>query len=209
MLLPPSLGQVVLSQETRNPVSTSVNDRFVELMRDWLCSLPHDLRVLFEAKDDPNLERSARELATGAIMTVLHENAKHGEFFDYVDDAILVRQAMGEVKINGGEDAGAFCERFGEYFETLDDDLSLCKEVVGGDVFAWIAAKVTAVNKAVYKSKKVARYLDDEEDSELLYDAGLEFQTDYPVDAELLDGRLKKLDTLLAPIQRKAESQRR
>ena len=46
-------------------VSTPQDDsrQFLTTMSRWLVSLPHDLRILFEAKDEPNLDRVAREAA--------------------------------------------------------------------------------------------------------------------------------------------------
>ena len=190
-------------------VSSEQKQRFLSLIRDWLCSLPHDVKVLFEAKDDPNLDRKARELATGAIVFLLNPESSSGpEFVEYADDVVLLRQVLRDVKALGGEFAGDFCGRFGEYYESLDEDLSLCETVMGGDVYAWIASKVPFLTNQIYKGKKVAQYLDRDEDSELLYDDGLAFQTEYPIDEEQLEMRLKKVETLLEPLRRKAIAQR-
>src|SRR5262245_17582711 len=53
--------------------------RFVELFKSWLVSLPHDLKIAFEAMDDENLPRGSREIAVGAIMYVVSPN-------DFVSD---------------------------------------------------------------------------------------------------------------------------
>ena len=48
-----------------------VERRFLATVSEYLVSLPFDLKVLFEAKDDPDLDRKARETACGAILYVL------------------------------------------------------------------------------------------------------------------------------------------
>ena len=61
-----------------------------------------------------------------------------------------------------------------------------------------------------YKGKKVAGYLDDDELSELLYEDGLAFATEYPVDEDDLADRFKKASTIIEVIQRrKAEEDRK
>ena len=51
-----------------------MESKFVELVRDWLVSLPHDLKIAFDAMDDENLPRSVREVAAGVIAYVVSPN---------------------------------------------------------------------------------------------------------------------------------------
>jgi hypothetical protein len=178
--------------------------RFLALITQWLLSLPHDLKVLFEAKDDPNLERDAREAAAGGILHALNPDTTPDEkFISYADDTIMVRLALRAVADKGGEGAGDFRRRFEEYYETLDEDLDLCKRVMG-DTFTWIAGKVEHLNRQVYKGKKVPQYIDDDESVETLYEDGLAFATEYPIDEAKLGMRLKRPETLLEPLRRRA-----
>ena len=52
-------------------MDADIGRRFVDTMRGWLISLPHDLKILYEATSDENLDRASRELATGAIIYVV------------------------------------------------------------------------------------------------------------------------------------------
>ena len=183
--------------------------RYLSTVSGWLVSLPHDLKVLFEAKDEPNLERSARELAAGAILYILSPDTSGAEpFVAFADDAILLREALRAISERGGEGASAFRDRFAEYYDTIEDDLALCKEAMG-DAYDWLFEKINGLNKLVYKGKKVQQYIDDEEQSEILYEDGLAFATDYPIDEEKLGMRLKKPETLLEPLRRRAAEEKR
>jgi len=51
--------------------SIAEESKFVELVRGWLVSLPHDLKIAFDAMDDENLPRPAREAAAGVIAYVV------------------------------------------------------------------------------------------------------------------------------------------
>jgi hypothetical protein len=183
--------------------------RFLSTISEWLLALPHDLKVLFEAKDEPNLERSAREMAAGAILYILTPDTSSDEkFVGFADDAIILRAALRAIVANGGEGAPAFRERFAEYFENMDADLELCHQAMG-ETYTWFAGKVDTLHKHVYKGKKVPQYIDDDESVELLYEDGLAFATDFPIDENKLGMRLKRPETLLEPLRRKAAEEKK
>jgi hypothetical protein len=177
-------------------------------MSGWLVSLPHDLRVLFEAKDEPNLERDARETAAGAILYVLNPESARDNFVEFADDAILLHLALKAIAEKGGEGVEAFRERFEEHYSSLDEDLDVCRQAMG-DTWEWLASKVDKLSKQVYRNKKVPQFIDDDESAEVLYEDSLAFATDYAVDEDKLGMRLKKAETLLDPLRRKAADEKK
>jgi uncharacterized membrane protein YkvA (DUF1232 family) len=190
-------------------IAQDLGRRFLSTISEWLLALPHDLKVLYEAKDDPNLERESREIAAGAILYILTPDTSSDEkFVGFADDAIILRVALRSIVAKGGEAAPAFRERFEEYFVNLDADLALCEQAMG-DTYTWFAGKVDHLNRQVYKSKKVPTYIDDDEPAELLYEDGLAFATDYPLDENKLQMRLKRPETLLEPLRRKVAEEKK
>jgi hypothetical protein len=183
--------------------------QFLSTVSRWLASLPHDLRVLFEAKDEPNLDRVAREAAAGAIVYVLTpDTTTDVDFVRFADDAILLRQVLAFVVERGGEGAADFKERFADYYGSLDEDLVVCKQAMG-DTYDWLAGKVQNLGKLVYKGKKLQTYLDDDSAAEELYEDSLAFATDYTIDESKLSMRLKKPESLLDPLKRKADADKK
>ncbi|MBK7078942.1 MAG: hypothetical protein IPH44_42425 [Myxococcales bacterium] len=186
--------------------------RFVELFKTWLVSLPHDLKIAIEAMDDENLPRSARELAVGTIMYVVSPNDfvsdRNEAVASFADDAILLRLAMLAVVADGGEDGVAFRERFSELFEGLDEDLKICRGLMG-DLMTWLEGKVAGLRTQIYKGKKLALYLDNDEAREILYEDGLAFRTDYPVDDKIIGDKLKKASTVLDVMRRRRTEEQR
>jgi uncharacterized membrane protein YkvA (DUF1232 family) len=183
--------------------------RFLSLVSGWLLALPHDLKVLFEAKDDPNLERDARETAAGAILYVLNPDPPGEEkFVGFADDAILLRAALRAIIEQGGEGSPDFRNRFEEYYESLDAELELCHQAMG-ETYTWLLAKVEHLRKQSYKGKKVPQYIDDEESADLVYEDSLAFATDFPIDEDKLGMRLKRPETLLEPLRRRANEERK
>ena len=194
-------------------MTITAESKFVELVRAWLVSLPHDLKIAFDAMDDENLPRTVREIATGVVIYVVSPNDSVSDRNDavvsYADDAMLLRVALqNAIGAGPGEDERAFRGRFPELFENLEDNLKLCKSVMG-DLMTWLEGKVGALKSIDYKGKKVQAYLDDDEAREALFDDGLVFRTDYPVDEKTIADKLKKATTVIEAMKRRKADEAR
>ena len=180
-------------------MTITAESKFVELVRSWLVSLPHDLKIAFDAMDDENLPRPAREIATGVVIYVVSPKDSVGNPNDavvsYADDTLLLRLAL-QHALGAGEDEKAFRDRFPELFEGLDEHLKLCTSVIG-ELMPWLESKVGSLRTIGYKGKKLAAYLDDDEARETLFDDGLVFRTDYPVDEKTIGDKLKRAATII------------
>ena len=190
-----------------------IQRRFVETITSWLVSLPHDLKILYEAADDENLARETRELAVGAIIYVMSPNDlinvdRHDSFLSYCDDCLLLHLALNKVAQKTDEDTEFFKSRFPEFFDTLQEQLATCKEAME-DLYTWLESKLPSLQTLEYKGKKVPHFLDDEEAGELLYEDGLGFRTEYPVDEETLTDKLKKASTVIDVIRRRKQEEDR
>jgi hypothetical protein len=185
--------------------------KFVELVRSWLVSLPHDLKIAFDAMDDENLPRPVRELATGVAIYIVSPNEfiadRNDQIVSYADDAMLLRMALHQA-LGKGEDEQSFRDRFPELFENLDDNLALCRAVMG-DLIPWLENKIRTLPTIDYKGKKAGKYLDDDEAREALFDDGLVFRTDYPVDEKTIGDKLKKAQTVVEVIKRRRAEEAR
>jgi uncharacterized membrane protein YkvA (DUF1232 family) len=190
-------------------VTITAESKFVELVRSWLVSLPHDLKIAFDAMDDENLPRAARELATGVVIHIVSpkDMQDRNEVAGYADDAVLLRLAL-QKALGKGEDEQAFRDRFPELFEGLDENLKLCNSFMG-ELMNWLEQKVGGLKTIAYKGKKLPTYLDDDEAREQLFDDGLVFRTEYPVDEKTIADKLKKAATVVDVVKRhRAEEQR-
>lgn len=187
-------------------MTSTVESKFVEMVRDWLVSLPHDLKIAFDAMDDENLPRNAREVAVGTIIYIMSPNDlvsdRNDTVVSYADDAVLLRLGLLQVVKLGGEDGEAFRERYSELFDGVQDQLELCDTVMG-DLMPWLSSKIELLRNLDYKGKKVKAYLDDDDARGQLFDDGLVFRTDYPVDEETIGDKLKKASTITDGMQRR------
>lgn len=187
--------------------------RFVELMNAWLVSLPFDLKVLYEVADNENLDRTDRELAAGAIVYAISPNDavadRHDSFTSFCDDCILVRMALQAAMRGGGDEAARFVDRFPEFFDRLVDELAVCKAAMGDDLYGWLEAKVETLRKMEYKGKTMVDYIDDSDAAALLYEDGLGFTTEYPVEEDTLADRLKRASTIIESLERRRAEEAR
>ncbi len=147
--------------------------------------------------------RSVGRIGVGGAHAI-GEAAQH--LYEHV--ALLRARHHPPLPLGTGEDEQAFRDRFPELFESLDENLATCKSVMG-ELMTWLEGKVGGLAKLDYKGKKVVKYLDDEEAREQLFDDGLVFRTDYPVDEKTITDKLKKATTITDAIKRRKQEEAR
>lgn len=183
--------------------------RFLETVSQGLVSLPFDLKVLLEAVSDSDLEHGAREIAAAAVVHII--NPKDGNVdppVRHVEDVVLLRLALRKIAAEGGQDAGAFRQRFAENYQNLDEELKIFRAALG-DTVDWLDSRWGILLKAVYAKKKIATFVDDEEVGTFLYDEGSKFGTNYPISEKSLVGRLKQAQPILDHLLRKRDQDKK
>ena len=193
-------------------MDAEIGRRFVDTMRGWLISLPHDLKIVYEATADENLDRAARELAPGAIIYVVSPNdfvsSDRSDFSGYADDCVILRLALRRIAAKKDEDSQQFRDRFEDFFGASTRSSRSARRRWASCTLAR-RASITCPSSST-RARRSPVYLDDEELSELLYEDGLVFATEYPVDEDDLADSFKKASTIIEVIQRrKAEEDRK
>lgn len=183
---------------------------FLETLSQGLISLPFDVKILMEAVSDPDLEQSVRMVAAAATVHIITPKdgnvdppARHAE------DVVLLRLALAKIAAEGGEDAGAFRERFAENYERLDAELAAYRQALGDDLVDWLDSRWATLQKAVYAKKKISMFVDDEEVATFLYDEVAKFATNYPISEKSLAGRLKQGQPIVDHLIRKREQDKK
>jgi hypothetical protein len=176
---------------------------FLEKVTEYLVSLPFDLKILQEAVTDPDLEHAARQIAAGTIIHTISPQTEGEGPLKYADDVLFVRAALAHVVSDNSEGAQAFKGRFGaEVYERLDDDSKTFAEYLG-DLWPWLTGRLVSFGKVPYKGKKPSHYVDDEEAATLLYEDGLEFQTNYNLNEEQVRNKVRRADQILELLNKK------
>jgi len=184
--------------------------RFLETLSRSLVSLPFDVKVLLEAVSDPDLEHAVREIAAATVVHVI--TPKEGNVdapVRHAEDVLLVRLALAKIAAEGGEGFEAFRDRFTENYGRLDEELTLFRDSLGGDIIDWVDSRWGSLLKAVYAKKKISMFVDDEEVGTFLYDEGLRFGTEYPITEKSLAGRVKQAQPFIDHLSRKRDQDRK
>ena len=189
--------------------STEVERTVLERMTEYLISLPYDLKILQEAVTDPDLDKAARLIAAATVVhTLLPQEGEPGPL-RYVDDVIYVRAALAEVAKGDSEGAVAFRQRFdSEIYGRLDEDLATFSGFLG-EMWPWLTGKIPGFGKLMLKGKKSSQAIDDEEIASLLYDEGLAFHTNYPVNEEQVRNKLRRAEQIRELFKRRFEDDKK
>lgn len=185
-----------------------VERAFLSRVRQYLISLPFDLKILQEAVADPELERPAREFAAAVVIHAMAPHEGQGPE-RYVEDVLLARVALERIQSGGGEGAAPFCTRFPECYETLAEDLAALRAGLGDELWGWLCTKAQGFGRLHLKGKSAARCIDDESAQEALYEEGLEFLTAYNVTEEQVQNRLRRPEPIIQHLQRRHQDDAR
>jgi hypothetical protein len=183
---------------------------FLETYSRALVSLPFDLKVLLEAVSDADLERDVRELAAATVVHVITPKDGNVEpVLRHAEDVVLLRLVMRRIVAEGGEEAGAFKDRFSENYAQLDEELAIFTKAFDQETISWLDAKAPSLKKVVYARKRISQFVDDDEVGTFLYDEGLRFGTNYPISEKSLAGRVKQGQPIVDHLHRKREQDKK
>jgi hypothetical protein len=175
---------------------------FLSKVGEYLVSLPFDLKILQEAIAEPELDRKTRELAAAVLLNAL--SPQEGPSPErYLDDLFWLRLTLAQISASSGATESGFCARFDEVFHNLPADLALFEQMLGRDLWAWLAGRLPALNRVVLKGRRPAQYVDDESSWDALYEDGLDFQTHYDVTEDRVQNRLRSPKQIIEYLQRR------
>ena len=182
--------------------STERGREFLTRVSEYLLTFPFDLKILQEAIAETDLERGVREIAAGVLISSLSPQEGSGPE-RFVDDLLVLRIALKRLATEGGEGAAAFCARFPEVYERLDEDLQLFEQGLGPELWAWLGTRPAASCRIALKGKRASQYIDDDSTWDQLYEDGVDFQTIYDVSESQVQNKLRRPEQLVEIIQRR------
>ena len=182
--------------------SSEIGRKFLTRVSEYLVTFPFDLKILQEAISELELERGAREIAAGVLISSLSPQEGSGPE-RFVDDVRELRIALGRIAKEGGEGAEGFRTRFVELYSRLDEDLEIFEQCLGPELWTWLSTRPTTCCRIPLKGKRAAQYIDDESTWDQLYEDGLDFQTIYDVTESQIQNKLRRPEQLVEIIQRR------
>jgi uncharacterized membrane protein YkvA (DUF1232 family) len=182
-------------------------EKFVEVTREAILSLPQDMKAVLRIVEDPDMDDEGRVAAAGALLHVLSaSNAIPGArgILQYVDDAVVLRLVLEQINQKFPEAMAHHHEESPELFEPLEEDLEAIRGYLGDSVAVLeeAARKVIQLTHQGHTARQCAL---DPDASNWLYDAVQEaIVEELEFDEDEVTRETKHMNDLVALLQTRA-----
>jgi uncharacterized membrane protein YkvA (DUF1232 family) len=182
-------------------------EKFVEVTREAILSLPQDMKAVLRIVEDPDMDDEGRIAAAGALLHVLSaSNAIPGArgILQYVDDAVVLRLVLEQINQKFPEAMAHHHEESPELFEPLEEDLEAIRGYLGDSVAVLeeAAGKVIHLTHQGHTARQCAL---DPASSNWLYDAVQEaIVEELEFDEDDVTRETKHMNDLVALLQTRA-----
>jgi uncharacterized membrane protein YkvA (DUF1232 family) len=182
-------------------------DKFVEVTREAILSLPQDMKAVLRIVEDPDMDDDARVAAAGALLHVLSaSNAIPGArgMLQYVDDAVVLRLVLEQIRQKYPEAIAHHQEESPELFEPLDEDLEAIRGYLGESV-AVLEEAASRVVKLSHQGHSARQCALDPDVTNWLYDAVQEaIVEELEFDEDEVTRETKHMNDLVSLLQTRA-----
>lgn len=179
-------------------------DKFEEVMRDAILSLPQDLKAMLRIVEDPDLDDDQRTLAAGALLHLLSgQNAIPGMrgILAYVDDVIVLRLVLERLEKSAPDVMAQHREDSPELLEPLEGQLGAVRAYLG-ELLVVLDKACDQLPKLNHQGHSAVACARDPEASTWLYDAVHEALVDeLDFDEDEVARELKSVDTIRRPLE--------
>ncbi|MFW6052263.1 MAG: hypothetical protein ACODAU_13880 [Myxococcota bacterium] len=184
-------------------------DRFVEVMREAILSLPQDMKAVLRIVEDPDIEDDGRIDAAGALLHVLSaSNAIPGArgILQYVDDAVVLRLVLEKIERRYPDALAHHREESPELFDPLEEDLQAIRAYLGDSVVV-LERAAEAVSKLSHQGHTARQCALDPDAGNWLYDAVQEaIVEELELDEEEVTRETKHMSDLVKQLETRARS---
>lgn len=200
-----------MSRRRKEVESIMSRERFVELTREAILSLPQDMKAVLRIVEDPDMDDDGRIAAAGALLHVLSaSNAIPGArgMLQYVDDALVLRLVLEQIRQRYPEALSHHQEESPELFESLEEDLQVIRGYLGDSVSV-LERAAERVPKLSHQGHSARQCALDPDASNWLYDAVQEaIVEELEFDEDEVARETRHMDDLVALLQTRAQSSR-
>lgn len=149
------------------------HDRFGEIVRDMILSLPQDLKAALRIVDDPEIDDDGRTMTAGVLLHILSgANAIPGlrGVLAFMDDALVLRIALERIQKRCPEAMENHRADAPELLEPLAEHLVEARAYLG-HVTGQLEKAVDGASKLSHKGYSADQCVRDTDASNWLYDA--------------------------------------
>jgi len=184
-------------------MSTAARERFVEVVRDGILSLPQDLKAVLRMVDDPEFDDDSRVAAAGALLHVLSAaNAIPGlrGLLAYIDDVLVLRFVLEDMGRRSPEAMARHREESPELLAPLEDQLAATRDYLG-DLTSVLEKAAAGVSRLSHEGKTARQCVSDSEMGTWLYDEIHTAIVDMDFDPDVVSRAMKSVDQILPQLR--------
>jgi uncharacterized membrane protein YkvA (DUF1232 family) len=182
-------------------------ERFVEVVRDAILSLPQDLKAVLRIVEDPEIDDESRISAAGALLHVLSSaNASPGlrGLLAYVDDVLVLRLALERILARSPEAMERHRQESPELLGPLADQLTVSRGYLG-ELTTVLDKAVDGLPKLSHQGRTPDECVRDTEGSNWLYETVHEaLVNEFDFDEEQVARAAKSIDQVLSQMRLRA-----
>jgi len=182
-------------------------EKFAELMRGAILSLPQDMKSMLRIVEDPDLEDDQRALVAGALLHLLSGvNAIPGlrGTLAYVDDVIMMRLVLERLEREAPDVMAHHRKDSPDLLEPLGEQMGVVRGYLG-DLLGVLEKQIDALPKLTHQGHSAKQCARDSEAGTWLYDAvhaALVDELDF--DEDEVGRAVKGLDQIRTHLQQRA-----
>lgn len=188
-----------------------MGERFQELVREGILSLPQDIKAVLRIVEDPDIDDAGRVAAAGAILHVLSaSNSIPGMrgTLGYVDDVLVLRLVLERIAKDNAEAFDQHRVDSPELLEPLDEQLEVIRGYLG-ELTPVLEKAAGDVHKLSFHGHSPKSCVDDQEGGNWLYETVQEALVDQlDFDEEEVAREVKTVDRILPHLRNRLAATR-
>lgn len=181
-------------------------ERAFELIRDAVVSLPQDLKALLRVAEDVEIPDEGRISAAGALLHWM--SATNGipgarGLLAYVDDVIIMRLVLVQLKALAPEAIAKQAEVAGPLISELDEWVATVRDYLGASVHV-LERAMNDSGKLKYKGHTPEECVRSEESGTWLYEEILAELVIVEIDEDQVTREVRGLEDIIKPLRDRA-----
>lgn len=170
-------------------------------------ALPQSLKAALRVAEDPDIPDEGRALVAGAVIHWLSKTntipGVRGGALAYVDDVLVLMLALEHTQKLASDAADRMLQHAPELVETLEDDLSLVRQHLGGGMSV-LEQALPRVTKLKHMGRTAQQCVKDESAATMLYEELQSALVDFDPTPDSVARELKDLDAMVDELRKKS-----
>ncbi|HEX2675925.1 MAG TPA: hypothetical protein VHM19_04780 [Polyangiales bacterium] len=170
--------------------------------------MPQSLKAALRVAEDPDIPEDGRALVAGALVHWLSRTntipGVRGAAMAYVDDVLVLLLAMERLAKMAPDEVSRLKADAPELFETLDEDLAVCRSYLGAGIGV-LEQALERVVKLKHMGRTALQCVKDEASATMLYEEIHAALIDFDLEPDAVGRELKDIEPIVEELRKRAQ----